>query len=88
VKDYLPLFIGTVIVGALFAFLWRQGHVTRLATYVGETREELRKCNWPTREELIQSTILVFVVIGVLALFTVGIDFVVLGFVKALLKGS
>jgi len=55
---------------------------------VAATQQELKKCNWPTREELIQSTVLIFVVIGLLGVFTMASDFLVLSFVKALIKAS
>jgi preprotein translocase subunit SecE len=85
-KFYIQLLVGSVVVLAAFGFAWRSGWIARLAAYVGETREELRKCNWPTREELWQSTVLVLVVFGMLGLFTVSSDFIVLQIVKSLLK--
>lgn len=66
--------IGTIIavaaVAVIFGILWKQGQVTRFAKFVGETREELRKCTWPNREELGGSTIVVFVTITILGIFT------------------
>jgi len=88
VKEYLPFLIWFAAIGAVFAFAWKQGHLARLAGYVSATQQELKKCNWPTREELIQSTVLIFVVIGLLGLFTMASDFLVLSFVKALIKAS
>ena len=40
------------------------------------TREELRKCTWPTLEELKGSTVVVTISIILLGGFTVGVDFV------------
>ena len=87
-KEYLPFLIWLAAIGAIFAFAWKQGHLARLAEYVSATQQELKKCNWPTREELTQSTVLIFVVIGLLGVFTMASDFVVLSFVKALIKAS
>jgi len=42
-----------------------------------ETREELRKCTWPTYDELKGSTVVVMVAIALIGAFTVGIDFVI-----------
>jgi preprotein translocase SecE subunit len=56
--------------------------------HVSATQQELKKCNWPSRDELIQSTVLIFVVIGLLGLFTMTSDFVVVSFVQALIKVS
>ena len=74
--------------GAIFAFAWKQGHLARLTTYVAATQQELKKCNWPSRDELIQSTVLIFVVIGLLGVFTMASDFVVTSFVRVLIKAS
>ena len=74
--------------GAIFAFAWKQGHLARLTTYVAATQQELKKCNWPSRDELIQSTVLIFVVIGLLGAFTMASDFVVTSFVQVLIKAS
>jgi len=67
----------SVIVAVVFAILWRKGQLLRLSAYVGETREELKKCAWPTKDELIGSTLVVIVSILALGLFTVGIDLVI-----------
>ncbi len=65
-----------VVIGALFGVLWWQGQIRGLALYVQETREELKKCSWPTWEELKGSTALVIVSIGLLGAFTVAVDLV------------
>ncbi len=43
------------------ALLWRKGYLLRLTNYVQETREELRKCTWPTWDELKGSTVVVMI---------------------------
>jgi preprotein translocase subunit SecE len=43
-----------------------------------EVGEELRKCIWPTRNELIQSTIVVVVSVLLLAVFVGFCDFVLM----------
>lgn len=40
-----------------------------------ETKDELLKCSWPTRNELRDSTIVVIVAIAILGLFTMVSDF-------------
>ena len=84
VKEYLPIIVGVAIAGAIFAFLWSKGYLFQLSTYVQETKEELRKCSWPTREELKGSTVVVMVSAALLGAFTVGIDFVIAFLVKAI----
>jgi preprotein translocase subunit SecE len=76
VNDLTRILIWVVIIGALFGFLWWQGQIRRLAVYFQETREELKKCSWPSLEELKGSTALVMVSIAILGLFTVGVDFI------------
>lgn len=76
-KDLLPYIIGFVIALIVFIVLWRQGAFLRLSAYVNETQEELKKCTWPTWEELTGSTAVVIVSVGVLGAFTVGVDYVV-----------
>ena len=49
-----------------------------LSRFVDETREELRKCSWPSKEELKGSTVVVLVATVVVGLFTVGVDVVVM----------
>ena len=75
-NDLTKILIWVVIIGALFGLLWWQGQIRRLAVYFQETREELKKCSWPSWEELKGSTALVMVSIGVLGVFTVAVDFV------------
>lgn len=87
-KEYLPFLIWFAAIAAIFAFAWKQGHLARLTTYVAATQQELKKCNWPSRDELIQSTVLIFVVIGLLGVFTMASDFVVTSFVQVLIKAS
>jgi len=70
--------IWIVVVGILFAFLWRKGYLMALSRFSGETREELRKCTWPSRDELKGSTVVVLVATVVVGLFTVGVDVIVM----------
>lgn len=82
---YLKLAIWSAVVLGAFGLAWRAGWIGKIATYLDETREELRKCNWPTRDELWNSTVLVFLVILGLGLFTVGSDYTILKLVRSLL---
>jgi preprotein translocase subunit SecE len=74
VNDYVRLAIAVVIIGGIFAYLWRKGLLLRMSTYVQETREELKKCSWPTWEELKGSTVVVMISILLLGAFTVVVD--------------
>jgi preprotein translocase SecE subunit len=77
VKEYLPTIIGLVVTAVVVGFLWRKGYFDRLRQYVDETREELRKCTWPGKDELMGSTVVVLLSILILGGFTIAIDFIV-----------
>ena len=79
---YIKLLIGVVVVAIIFGLSWRKGYILRLRNYVLETREELRKCTWPSWDELKGSTVVVMVSIGILGTFTVSVDFVLSLFVQ------
>ncbi|MGA3141819.1 MAG: preprotein translocase subunit SecE [Verrucomicrobiota bacterium] len=73
-SDWTKILIWAVVVGAIFAYLWWQGQIRQLATYVQETREELKKCSWPTWVELKGSTALIMVSIALMGAFTEVLD--------------
>jgi preprotein translocase subunit SecE len=73
-------------VAAAFAYLWWKGYLRRLSNFVIETREELKKCTWPSREELKGSTVVVMITLAILAVFTVGVDFVSSQLIQAIIK--
>jgi preprotein translocase subunit SecE len=52
-----------------------QKFLTKTRLFIAGTLEELRKCSWPKREELYESTIIVIIAIVVMALFVAGVDF-------------
>lgn len=84
-REYVTLGLWALIVGGVFLYLWRKGLLNRIASYVAETREELRKCTWPSWSELKGSTVVVMITIALLGLFTVGTDFVILSLVRRVL---
>jgi preprotein translocase subunit SecE len=74
--DTIWILVWVVVIGGLFAWLWRAGHLMRFAAYVEQTREELRKCTWPSWDELKGSTVVVAISILLLGGFTVFVDFI------------
>ena len=76
VSDLTKTLIWVGLVGVVFGVLWWQGHLKRFATYVAQTREELRKCTWPTWDELKGSTAVVMISIFLLGGFTIAVDWV------------
>jgi preprotein translocase SecE subunit len=71
----LTLIIWLAVVAGVFAFLWYKGYLLRLTAYVRATREELKKCNWPDRQELRESTLVVMLSVFLLGVFTAVADF-------------
>jgi preprotein translocase subunit SecE len=74
VNDWTKILIWAAIIGAAFAYLWWQGQIRQLANYVQETREELKKCSWPTWVELKGSTALIMISIALMGAFTEVVD--------------
>jgi preprotein translocase subunit SecE len=74
VNDLTKILIWVAVVGVVFGLLWWQGQLQRFATYVQLTREELKKCTWPTWEELKGHTAVVIISILLLGGFTVAVD--------------
>jgi preprotein translocase subunit SecE len=81
-NDYTKIAIWAGVIAVVFGFLWASGNLVRLRNYVLETREELRKCTWPTSDELKGSTVVVAISILLLGLFTMGIDFLLVHAVR------
>ena len=50
----------------------------KIRIFFEETSEELRKCTWPTRPQLLESTMLVIVALVILALFVTVVDQILL----------
>lgn len=46
----------------------------RVRRFIADTVAELGRCSWPSRQELLESTVLVVVAMVVLALFVAGVD--------------
>jgi len=74
VNSWIHIAIWSAIILVVFGILWKKGQIRALAVYVSETREELKKCSWPTWIELRGSTILIIVTTLLLSLFVVVVD--------------
>jgi preprotein translocase subunit SecE len=60
--------------------------VTRIQEFVREVLAEFRRVTWPTRQELINSTVVVVVVTVVLAFFLGGVDVALARIVERVLR--
>ena len=85
-NDYVTIGIWAGVIAVVFAVLWFTGNLVKLRNYILETREELRKCTWPTWDELKGSTVLVFISVILLGIFTVIIDQALYVFVHRLIR--
>jgi preprotein translocase subunit SecE len=72
--NWIHIAIWAAVIGGVFGLLWWQGQIQRLAVYVQETREELKKCSWPSWDELKGSTALISIMIALLGGFVVLVD--------------
>ena len=50
--------------------------MTRLRRYVAESWSELKKVTWPTRLQVRNLTVLVFVISAAIGVFIAGVDFI------------
>ncbi len=54
----------------------------KIIDFFTDVSKEMKKVTWPRREELQESTLIVLVVCGVIALFVYGVDIVVSNILK------
>jgi len=74
--SYLGLAVWAAVILAVFFFLWSKGYLIKIRNYFAETEEELKKCSWPSRDELKGSTVVILVTTILLGAFTVGVDWI------------
>ena len=66
-----------VLIVVVFVLLWTTGKIDAIKKHLHETREQVRKATWPTREELKQHIVVVMLSSLLLAVFTVIADQIV-----------
>ncbi len=60
--------------------------INALKTFLGEVKAELKKCTWPTRHELMGSTMVVVVSVAILGVFVGLSDTTLMGLLRAVLR--
>ena len=60
--------------------------INALKTFLGEVKAELKKCTWPTRHELVGSTIVVVFSVIILGVFVGLCDTTLMGLLRAVLR--
>lgn len=60
--------------------------IKALKTFLGEVKVELKKCTWPTRQELLGSTMVVVISVLILGVFVGLSDAVLMNLLRAVLR--
>jgi preprotein translocase subunit SecE len=90
-SDQVTWIITLVVVAALAGlvfWLMRGGHWTKFVTFLGEVRAEMRKVSFPTRDEVVGTTIVVIVTSVIFAIYLWIADLLIqqayVGFIRVL----
>ena len=59
---------------------------TSVGEFVRQVRQEVAKVTWPTRKETIQSVVMVFIMVGIAAVFFFSVDIVLAWLVQLALS--
>jgi len=70
----IRIFAVLVGIGASVAMLWMTPVGQQSLNFIGEAVAEARKVVWPTRKETIQTTLVVFVLVVIMAAFMAVVD--------------
>jgi preprotein translocase subunit SecE len=60
--------------------------VEGIRTFFSEVRVELKKCAWPGKDELMESTIVVIVSVAIVAVFVGASDLVLMGLLRIIIR--
>ena len=60
--------------------------INALKTFLGEVKTELKKCTWPSRKELMGSTMVVVVSVIILGVFVGLSDTALMGLLRSVLR--
>ena len=63
-----------------------QQSLTQVRTFVEEVRAEMKKCSWPSRSELADSTMVVIVSVVLIAVFVGLSDLVLMGLLRTVIR--
>ncbi|MCB1864529.1 MAG: preprotein translocase subunit SecE [Chromatiales bacterium] len=81
--------LGLLVVAGLAAgIVFTTARGRGLWAFFGETRTEVRKVVWPTRQETVQTTLIVFVMVLIVAIFMWLLDLLLGWAVSSVLGGS
>ncbi len=83
-SKYVSIIICVLVVGVAFGLAWSKGYLLRFRNYWNATVEELKKCAWPTWDELKGSTVVVTICIALMGVFTYVVDYLFYQLVRLL----
>ena len=67
--------LGLLVAAGLSLFIASRTQMgASMLSYVGDTQTEVRKVVWPTRQETVQTTLIVILMVTVMALLLWGVD--------------
>lgn len=75
-QNIVAIVIWVAVIGVAFAYAWWKGYILRFRNYWNTTVDELKKCSWPTWDELKGSTVVVTISIALMGLFTYVVDLI------------
>ena len=61
--------------------------MNKVTQYVNDVQQELSKVSWPTREELIETTMVVMVICAICSVFVFGTDVILSKILGLVFKG-
>ncbi len=50
------------------------GWIAKTRTFINETMDEMSKCTWPDRGQVLETTILVIIALAITSIFVAGVD--------------
>ena len=59
---------------------------SKTRAFIAETMDEMAKCTWPEKSQLLESTILVIIALAVTSIFVAGVDQILFHIVKGIIK--
>ena len=66
----------------------KKGVAEKIRNFVSDTFVEMGRCTWPTRQQLLESTILVVVAMFALACFVAAVDEIAMRLIRLVTVGN
>ena len=83
---WITLLVIVAVLGGLGYWLYRAGHWDRGRTFLGEVSSEMKKVSYPSRDEVIGTTVVVIVTSVIFAVFLWAADLLIIRGYEGLFK--